>query len=134
MGFGCEGGHVSATCSSGMLAWKIVRKLEEITAGARAMDLFRVTWASACRAARVAGLLFHDLRRTAARNLRRAGIAEDLIMEIGGWRTNSVFKRYAIVSHSDLADAMRKLEAENGHSFGHSGRESGAVAEPKSVQ
>lgn len=72
---------------------------------------FRDTWAKATEAAGVTGLLFHDLRRTAARNLRRAGIAEGVIMKIGGWRTRSVFERYAIVSQSDIADALRKLEA-----------------------
>ena len=42
-------------------------------------------------------------------------------MKIGGWRTRSVFERYAIVSHSDIRDAIEKLETrENGHSFGHS--------------
>jgi integrase len=70
------------------------------------------------------GLIFHDLRRTAARNLRRAGIAETVIMKIGGWRTRSVFERYAIVSRSDIADAMRKLQTseaqiEIGHAIGH---------------
>jgi integrase len=67
------------------------------------------------------GLIFHDLRRTAARNLRRAGVAEGVIQKIGGWRTRSVFERYAIVTQTDIKDAMRMLESnQNGHSFGHS--------------
>jgi integrase len=72
---------------------------------------FRAVWRNATKAAGVPGLLFHDLRRTAARNLRRAGIAEGVIMKIGGWRTRSVFERYAIVSQTDIADALKKLEA-----------------------
>jgi integrase len=72
---------------------------------------FRSTWVNACQHAGVPGLLFHDLRRTAARNLRRAGIAEGVIMKIGGWRTRSVFERYAIVDQNDIAAAVKKLEA-----------------------
>jgi integrase len=72
---------------------------------------FRGAWTTACAGANVRGLLFHDLRRTAARNLRRAGVAEGVIMKIGGWKTRSVFERYAIVSQSDIRDAMTKLEA-----------------------
>lgn len=42
-------------------------------------------------------------------------------MKIGGWRTRSVFERYAIVAQSDIQDAMKKLESrQNGHDFGHS--------------
>lgn len=73
---------------------------------------FREHWRNACVAAGVPNLLFHDLRRTAARNLRRAGVAEGVIMRIGGWRTRSVFERYAIVAQSDIKDAMLKLEAQ----------------------
>jgi integrase len=96
--------------------------------GKRVRD-FRKTWRNSCVAAGLPKLLFHDLRRTAARNLRRAGVAEGVIMKIGGWRTRSVFERYAIVSQTDIAEAMRKLEVQqNGHSFGHS-----AEKEPASV-
>jgi integrase len=56
------------------------------------------------------GLIFHDMRRTGARNLRRAGISETVIMKIGGWKTPSVFQRYAIVNRTDIADAMNKLQ------------------------
>ncbi|MDP9161681.1 MAG: tyrosine-type recombinase/integrase, partial [Acidobacteriota bacterium] len=65
---------------------------------------------NACKFAGCPGLLFHDLRRTAARNLRRAGVPEGVIQKIGGWKTRSVFERYNIVTQSDIVDAMNKLE------------------------
>ena len=71
---------------------------------------FRAMWQNACTHAGVPELLFHDLRRTGARNLRRAGVADGIIMKIGGWRTRSVFERYAIVSRSDMNDAILKLQ------------------------
>jgi integrase len=77
--------------------------------GQRVRD-FRGAWDNARIATGVPKLLFHDLRRTAARNFRRAGIAEGVIMKIGGWRTRSVFERYAIISHTDIEDALEKLE------------------------
>jgi integrase len=71
---------------------------------------FKKLWRNACISAEVPALLFHDLRRTRARDMRRAGISEEEIMKIGGWKTASVFKRYAIVDESDMRAAMGKLE------------------------
>jgi integrase len=56
------------------------------------------------------GMIFHDLRRTGARNLVHAGVPEKVAMAIGGWKTRSIFDRYTIVSPKDVADAGRKLE------------------------
>ena len=51
------------------------------------------------------------------------GVAESVVMQIGGWKTAAMFRRYAIVSNKDKVIAMEKLEAQrvqNSHSFSHS--------------
>lgn len=78
-------------------------------AGGRIGD-FRKSWATACKAAKVPGLLFHDLRRSAVRNMERAGIPRSQAMAITGHKTESVYKRYAIVAEGDIRAAAAKLE------------------------
>jgi integrase len=51
----------------------------------------------------------HDYRRSAARNLSRVGVPEQVIMALCGWKTRSVFDRYRIVAERDLADGLAKL-------------------------
>jgi integrase len=77
----------------------------------RRVKEFRAAWKAAIEAAGLPGLLFHDLRRTAVRNLERAGVPRAVAMSITGHKTESVYRRYDIVSEEDLRDAGRRLEA-----------------------
>jgi integrase len=72
---------------------------------------FRKAWATACEKAGVAGRLFHDLRRSAVRNMIRAGVSQPVAMKISGHRTAAIFRRYDITTEADIREAMRKTQA-----------------------
>ena len=67
-------------------------------------------WKEAGVRANVPGLKFHDLRRSAVRTMERAGLTRNIAMSISGHRTESVYRRYDIVSRGDLTNAANKLE------------------------
>jgi integrase len=72
---------------------------------------FKKPWTLACRQAGVPGKLFHDLRRTAVRNMSRAGVPQAVAMSLSGHRTISMFLRYNITSDDDQRDALRRMQA-----------------------
>jgi integrase len=93
---------------------------------------FRKAWQSACVAAglgtfvkqepgggkkekqrqrkKYAGLIIHDLRRCAARNLSRAGVSEIVAMKITGHKTASMYRRYRIIDEREIREALEKTQ------------------------
>ena len=84
--------------------------LDGALAGQRISDP-RKAWATACAAAGLPGLLIHDLRRSAVRNMEQAGVPRSVAMKLTGHKTENIYQRYAIVSDSDLHEAAQRLSA-----------------------
>ena len=69
---------------------------------------FRKRWAKACAQVGVTGCLFHDLRRSAVRDMVRAGVAQSVAMSITGHQTVSMFLRYNITDGKDQREAFER--------------------------
>ena len=110
--------------------------------GGRQIRDYRDAWQTACRrlglqvrdeksGRMIAGRLFHDFRRTAVRNMVRAGVHERVAMAISGHKTRSVFDRYNIINQDDLIEAARKQESylllQNGYILGTPPNEKASV-------
>jgi integrase len=76
----------------------------------RPIKSFRRAWLTACKKAGVPGRIPHDFRRTAVRNLERAGVPRSTAMKMVGHKTESIYRRYAIVTESDLREAAGRIQ------------------------
>ena len=74
------------------------------------IKVFRRSWRNAVDKAGYPGLMFHDLRRTAERNMTKAGIEQSMRMKISGHKTDSMSRRYNIVVAADVADQKKKMD------------------------
>jgi integrase len=71
---------------------------------------FRKAFKAAATAAGMLGLVPHDMRRSAVRNFRRAGLSEHEGMKLSGHETDSIYRRYDIISDDDLAESMNRVQ------------------------
>ena len=72
---------------------------------------FRAAWKNACKAAGCPGALVHDMRRSAVRTFERAGVPRSVAMSTVGHKTESIYRRYAIVDETMQREAAARLDA-----------------------
>ncbi|MCZ6750235.1 MAG: site-specific integrase [Acidobacteria bacterium] len=70
---------------------------------------FRKSWDNACEAVGLPGRWLHDFRRSCVRRMEQNGVPRSWAMKLTGHKTESIYLRYAIVSESDLSEAVTRL-------------------------
>lgn len=78
--------------------------------GQRTRAFYKV-WKTACRKAGVVGRLRHDFCRTAVMNLELAGVPRSTAMDLIGHKTESIYRRNAILNVVALRQGADKLAA-----------------------
>jgi len=71
---------------------------------------FRKAWETACETIGQPDLVPHDMRRSATRNFRKAGLSENEGMAMTGHKTNSIYRRYDIIDEEDMKQSMEKVQ------------------------
>ncbi len=100
-----------ACCAAGLGKMLCPKCGREITADAKGQwKCGLCNHTSDYRSLKYVGLYMHDLRRSAAKNMRRSGVPESLIMRVAGWKTQSMFRRYAITDENDLEQVARRVD------------------------
>jgi hypothetical protein len=72
---------------------------------------FGAAWKNACKAAGCPGALVHDMRRSAVRTFEHAGVPRSVAMSLVGHKTESIYRRYAIVDEAMQREAAARLDA-----------------------
>jgi len=67
-------------------------------------------WKTACEAIGQPDLVPHDMRRSAVRNFRKAGLSENEGMAMSGHKTSGIYRRYDIIDEEDLKESMGKVQ------------------------
>jgi integrase len=96
-----------------VVPWVFYRMVAEGRRGkkkAQPIRSFIKAFKTACKKAGCPGRVPHDMRRSAVRNLVRAGVPQGVAMKLTGHKTDSVFRRYDIVSPDDLRIAAERLD------------------------
>jgi integrase len=70
----------------------------------------RKAWRTAVKRAGVPGLLWHDLRRSAVKNMDEAGVSRDAAMSITGHKTQAMYSRYNIVDTKRVRQALEQTQ------------------------
>ena len=85
----------------------------------RRIKHYNRAWHTARQKAGLPGKIMHDTRRTAVRNMDRAGVPRQTAKQITGHKTDAVYNRYRIVNEQDIREGMVQAQAYLARNLGH---------------